>query len=298
MFKDFMFADLHQHGLLSGDKSALKHQGINLPNQKIDSLDKLTAYSKKYINKYFDNQENIEKFLISNIDSAIKSDTYLISPSIDYTLAFRYKTLDDFVNFLLKIKNKYQTKIKIYYDLGISRNNYQPQDYNLITELLKSGIFHGIDLYGNELLTPHQDIVKLYKIAKKLKLQKKAHVGELGQPIDVLNLYKMLNLNEIQHGIAIASNKKLLKYFSKKDVIFNICLASNQALLGIKYSDNAARTFYDNNIKFSINTDDKLYFNKSVKEEYYELLKQKIFTEKELLAINKQTQDFIIKYYL
>ncbi|MDR2411925.1 MAG: hypothetical protein LBD88_05200 [Candidatus Peribacteria bacterium] len=295
-FGNKKFIDLHQHGLLSGDLNSLNKKRIILPNTTINNWEELTYFVKQNINPLLKKQAVIKILLQTNIENSIESGTILICPSIDYTLANNFVSINDFVFFLSEIKKNFKEDIFINYDLGISRNNFKTEDITIIKDLIVSNIFNGIDLYGNELLKI-DNIGKIYKFAHKNNLILKAHIGEFCSAENVKNLYDELNLDEIQHGISVAQSLKVLNYFKEKNVVFNISPTSNFKLKKLNYQDNPIRFFYDNGIKVTISTDDRLFFGKSVKDEFEILLKNKIFTFDELEEINKFSLDYARNKY-
>lgn len=285
------FIDIHQHCLLSATSNDLEQLHIKVP--QINNLNDLTTFTKKNINKLYKNTKNIEFLFESNIQNCIKNNVLYISTSLDYTLLDNFKDVNQFIGTFHKLQDEYFSKIKICFELGISRNNFKPEHFEKIIKLIETKFFIAIDLYGDENLGEHRLIKKIYKVARKNNLILKSHIGEFKNGKEVKKLYKKLHLNEIQHGISIALNVSLLKYFSKKNVVFNICPTSNKILRKVDYSNCCAKIFYNYGVKFTIASDDYLFFNASVKDEYYNLYKSNIFNIEELKKIN----DFSLKYF-
>ena len=286
------YVDLHQHCLLSANYSDLLDFGV--PKAEINSLADLTHYAKKYINPLCNKIENIKLLIKSNLDTCIKKQVKYISTSVDYTVLKYFESIDHFIAFLKEIIDEYNNgKVTISFELGISRNNYKNGDYSTIFALIDTKFFKAIDLYGDEMLGEAKDIFKIYSYARKKQMILKAHIGEFRCAKDVKKLYKHLHLNEIQHGISIVKDEKIMKFFSKQPVVFNVCPTSNKLLNNIYYSPNLVRILLDNNIKFTIGSDDYLFFHSAVSDEYGDLIKCGIISEEEMKKINS----FAIFYY-
>lgn len=290
-----IFVDLHQHCLLSANYSNLSSLGLEQPI--INNLNELTFFAKKYINPLYNNIDNISLLIESNFKNCYTSNIQYISTSIDYTLVNYFSSEKQLVEFLKNIQKKFN-KLTIFFEIGISRNNFKASHYNQIIELINTGFFKGLDLYGDEQLDVHKKIIKIYKIARKRNMLLKAHIGEFMSGRKVKQLYEMLHLNEIQHGISISTDRKLLKYFSKQNVVFNISPTSNKILKNIDYNKCVAKIFYVNNIKFTLSSDDFLFFHKTVADEYYNLQKYNILTTEELKKINNFSICYFKKNYL
>ena len=72
-------------------------------------------------------------------------------------------------------------------------------------------VFISIDLYGDEMAQPIENFVPIYKRARKEGLRLKAHIGEWGTAEDVIKGASLLELDEVQHGIAAASSDQAIQ---------------------------------------------------------------------------------------
>ena len=159
----------------------------------------------------------------------------------------------------------------------------------LVIPLIESGYFASIDLYGNELIKPADAYTYIYSMAEKYKLKLKAHSGEFGDAASVRHTIETLHLNEVQHGIAIASDKEIMKWVSDNNIRLNVCPSSNVVLGRSKdLASHQARILYDNGVRITLNSDDIMLFNQSVSEEYMNLYKAGLFSATELNEIREQ----------
>ena len=92
----------------------------------------------------------------------------------------------------------------------------------------------------------------------------------------------------MQHGIAAANSKSVMKWLSDNKIQLNICPTSNVLLNRVKnYKVHPIRKLYDYGVKVTINTDDMLIFNQSVSEEFLNLYNAGVFNPAELDEIRQ-----------
>ena len=155
-----------------------------------------------------------------------------------------------------------------------------------LAPFLELGFHKTFDLSGDELAQPIALFVPLYRKAKAAGLRLKAHVGEWGTADDVWRAVEMLELDEVQHGIAAADSPKVMRMLADNKIRLNICPTSN-ILLG-RVADMAAhpiRKLFDAGVQVTVNTDDMLIFGASVSDEFLGLYRAGVFTPDELDTI-------------
>jgi len=284
-------ADLHNHAVLSSNRKIFynlfpdKKLNKFIENNNIFSLSEFIKYNLLDLTTTKQGQLKLfEATILTAIDDGIT----ILDTSVDYRLVYELyeNNIQEYIKDLIKIKEKYKNNLIINFDLGISRNENKKEDEKIIIELIKSKIFNGIDLFGDEKSKPIQKFKKIYKIAKKNNLVLKVHVGEFGSAKDIYRAIKLLKLNVIQHGISIVESEKIMKYAKKNNIYFNVCPISN---LKLKRIDNIKmhpiKKMFDFGLNITINTDDQLIFENSLFDEYYLLYKNNLFTIEELNQI-------------
>lgn len=284
-------ADLHTHAVLSSNRTIFNNF---FSNKKLDNfiesdnIDSLSKYIKNNLIDITTTKKGQLKLFECTILTAINDGITILDTSVDYRLIYEVynNDVDLYIKDLKKLKNKYKNKLVINFDIGISRNSYQKKHFKFITKLIKSGVFNGIDIFGDEKSKPIYIFKKIYRIAEKNNLLLKAHVGEFGSAKDIYKAIKILHLNVIQHGISIVENKRIMKYVKKHNISFNICPISNLKLKRISNIKNhPIKEMFEFGLNVTINTDDQLIFENSLFDEYYLLYKNKIFTIEELNKI-------------
>lgn len=291
LFNEIPKADLHTHAVLSSNRTFFYKI---FPNKNLDTFKEseniasLSQYIKNNIIDITTTREGQLKLFECTILTAIDDGITILDTSVDYRLVYEVynNNVDLYIKDLLKLKNKYQKKLVINFDIGISRNAYQKNQYDLIIQLIKSGVFSGIDIFGDEKSKPIHIFKKIYRIAEKNKLTLKAHVGEFGSAKDIYKAIKTLHLHVVQHGISIIENKKIMKYAKKRNILFNVCPISNLKLKRVSNIKlHPLKDMFDFGLNVTINTDDQLIFENSLFDEYYLLFKNNVFTIEELNLI-------------
>lgn len=152
--------------------------------------------------------------------------------------------------------------------------------------MLELGCFRTLDLSGDEFAQPIEVFVPLYRRAKAAGLRLKAHVGEWGTADDVWRAVELLELDEVQHGIAAAESPKVMRALAQTGVRLNICPTSNIKLGRVaRLEDHPIRRLYDAGVRVTVNTDDPLMFGKSLSEEFLALYQSRVMTAAELDAV-------------
>lgn len=290
LFDSLKKTNLHAHALLSSNQKNFMNE-FHRPIKNCEVLSNYQNFDKcikDNLSELIANKESQLKLYELSILTAIDDGVSVFDISVDYKSVYRIfdGSICNYINEMKKLKDKYKNKIILNYDLGINREGYMKEHNYLIKKLIESKIFNGIDLIGDELSKSLNNFKKIYKIAKNNNLVLKAHIGEYGDAKSIKKAIKILKLNEIQHGISIVNNEKIMKYAKKKNIIFNVCISSNLVLLNnININNHPIRKMYDYGLKVTINTDDELIFNSSLFSEYLLLYKNEIFNSKELYEI-------------
>ena len=201
LMKKIPKAEFHNHSALGCDRKLLTKYGVHIPKfEEINSIEEMDIFSKKYVSKFTKTEEGF-KFLIENtVISAINDGIVILETSIDFRFfKFYSNNIEQGLIFLENLKNKYQDRISLKYDIGLSRKSYNIQFENLIIKLIDSRMFSGIDIYGDEAYNDLSKFKNIYKYAKNMGMKLKAHVGEFGSSKDIYEAiqYKNQPIEEI-----------------------------------------------------------------------------------------------------
>jgi adenosine deaminase len=155
-----------------------------------------------------------------------------------------------------------------------------------LAPLLELGTFQTLDLSGDELAQPIEAFVPLYRRAKSAGLRLKAHVGEWGTADDVWQAVELLELDEVQHGIAAASSPAAMGFLARAGVRLNVCPTSNVTLGRVaRIEEHPIRQLFDAGVRVTIGTDDPLIFGTSLSREFLALANAGVLTPAELNAV-------------
>lgn len=168
-------------------------------------------------------------------------------------------------------------------EIGLSRNLEISDAESWILPCIESGYFKSIDLYGEELIKDAKLYRDIFKRAKINKLKLKSHAGEFGSAESVRYTVETLELDEVQHGIAAADSKDVMRWLSNNNIRLNICPTSNIRLGRVeKIEKHPARKLADNGVVITINSDDIMIFDQSVSDEFLNLYHSKLFSINDL----------------
>ncbi|CAN5888285.1 adenosine deaminase [soil metagenome] len=172
--------------------------------------------------------------------------------------------------------------------LGFSRHCKRSWLWHWLTPFLEAGGWRALDLSGDEFAQPIETFQPLYRACKDHGMRLKAHVGEWGTADDVWRAVEVLELDEVQHGIAAASSPEVMRFLADHAVTLNVCPTSN-LLLGrvARLEDHPIRALYDAGVRVTINSDDTLVFGVGVSEEFLALHQAGVFTGAELDQIRR-----------
>ena len=159
-----------------------------------------------------------------------------------------------------------------------------------LTEPYKNQIA-GVGLAGCEQGFGPELFQEVFKVSKeKYGYKLTAHAGEVTDSKCVKDTIDLLKVDRIDHGIQSMHDKELLQSIIDTKMHLTLCPNSNVILKAFSDIDELPlRDFYDRGVHFSINSDDPPFFNASLIENYYMLVKAKTFnfTKAEWINIAK-----------
>jgi adenosine deaminase len=172
--------------------------------------------------------------------------------------------------------------------LGFSRHCRPAWLWRWLTPFLEAGGWRALDLSGDEAAQPIEAFQPLYRACKDAGLRLKAHVGEWGSADDVWRAVEVLELDEVQHGVAAAGSPAVMRFLADHAITLNVCPTSN-LLLGrvARMEDHPIRALFDAGVRVTINSDDALVFGVGVAEEFLALRRAGLFTAAELDQIRR-----------
>ncbi|MDO8620233.1 MAG: adenosine deaminase [bacterium] len=149
----------------------------------------------------------------------------------------------------------------------------------------------GIDLCGPDRDTfSMKDHTPLFARARKAGLGLTIHSGETGNLEELRYVVRHIKPERIGHGLAAASDSKLMKEMVKQGTVLELCPTSNlrnSVVKDVETLRTIIRTFIDSGVRITINTDGPEMYRTSVLKEEEFLLANDIMSEKELAQATK-----------
>ena len=286
-------SDLHNHSILGTrieriEKwigQSLRHAPVRMP-----SLDEMIKYAQDVVYPHTVTRAGFEFTTESAILDAIDDGVRVLEMSLDVRFISLFNEgPDEFFPFISALVQKFKPQIDFRPEIGMSKDRPAPGQIDLAWACVDSGLYHSIDLYGNETAQPVESFQRLYAYAKNRGLKLKAHAGEFAGPYYIERTLELLGLNEIQHGVRAASSKELMDRLRRERIRLNVCPSSNVAL-GIveNIAHHPIRTLFDNGVRVTVNTDDLTIFGSSISQEYLLLYQSGLMTDSELDEIRME----------
>ncbi|OGO91999.1 MAG: hypothetical protein A2Y17_06430 [Clostridiales bacterium GWF2_38_85] len=194
-------------------------------------------------------------------------------------------TLDNFIQIMNDLRKNFAPNTTFLPDLALG---YNLNEQNEIDEIFNANWFKGIDICNYSNIYSMSELKKVCQKAHESKLIVKAHIGEFGSADDVMRYAEVLELDQIQHGIAAVDSIQVMKWLADHKIQLNVCPTSNVMLRNTKnYQSHQIRKLFDYGIPVTINSDDLIIFNASVSQEYLNLYNAGLMTAEELNVIRE-----------
>ncbi|MDR0461918.1 MAG: hypothetical protein LBG88_01120 [Christensenellaceae bacterium] len=292
--KKKFYADLHNHSFAGGTPEFLEDHGLHFPRvERVNGIEHMNEIWNEYLYKHQYDLHALSLLLKANFENCRQTGVKTVAPSITYRLVDKEKGIfpdapEKFIEFLKSFKHD---DLTINWILSINRDRYRPdQERGVVMDLIKSGFFKGIDLSSTEDPDLNKVFKDFYKQANQQGMVTQVHAGEQLGADYVMQCIKDFEPKHIQHGISIVQSPKIMKVAQKEGITFNVCPTSNVELGYAKsHGEHPIRAMYYNDLSLTINTDDMLFFNSSVPEEYKRLKQNGTLTDRQLEDIRQNS---------
>ncbi|KAF6217568.1 hypothetical protein HO133_006670 [Letharia lupina] len=152
----------------------------------------------------------------------------------------------------------------------------------------ETGRLAGLGLDSSEKGFPPGAWKEIYGTAKTNGIRRTAHAGEEGPVEYIREALSELDVERIDHGIRLAEDTELMREVAEKKILVTLCPLSNVRLQCVKdVKELPIRTFLDNGVMFSINSDDPAYFGGYILDNYCAVQEAFNLTAREWAAITK-----------
>lgn len=283
--------DLHNHAPRGGNKRYIENNfGTTIPKcPKFKTLSEMNHWNLINIKPYFQGKEGYEQRIEAAFLQA-KDDGIA-----EFHMSVSLREVDVFEGSVQNLIQSYKTIHKriapeIIFTPEIAWNTFDPYDESneLLDKFLSYDYFKSFDMYGDEFKIPN--FKKIFRKVKDHGLILKAHVGEFGTAELVRKAVEELELDQVQHGIAVANSSSIMKWLSDNKIQLNVCPTSNVLLSRVEsYKVHPIKKLYDNGVKVTINSDDMIIFDQSVSDDFLNLYNAGLLNASELNDIRENS---------
>jgi adenosine deaminase len=280
-------ADLHTHTVGSGNREFIKTRtgkDIAPVAAPLGSMDDMHAWFAANIGNIFTGVEGLALGFEAAFAQAKADGVTRIELGADcWVITQGYASARDVVERHAAVHRAMAPQVEWVRQVSMSRHCSARALDLWLSPFLELGFYQTLDLSGDELAQPIETFVPLYRKAKAAGLRLKAHVGEWGTADDVRRAVELLELDEVQHGIAAADDPVVMRFLADNGIRLNVCPTSNLLLGRVEsLAAHPIRTLFDAGVRVTVNTDDVLIFGSSLSEEFLALHRCGLFTTAEL----------------
>jgi adenosine deaminase len=281
-------SDLHNHFVLGGSREYIQLQtGIEIPFFKgvLSTMQDMHDWNNKYIGERFNTKE-MRKLLIDATFVQAKEDGIKIleiGEDVWGLGEFFDNNIEELIYVFQDANQRIAPEVELRLQIGLSRHCSVDYLSRCLEPFWGHKIFYSIDLYGDEFAQPIEHFIPIYKKAKNEGLKLKAHIGEWGIADDVKKGVELLELDEVQHGIAAVSSEEVIQFLINNHIRLNITPTSNIKLGRVQeLKIHPIRELYRSGVDVTLNSDDILIFDSDISKEYLRLYDAETLTAEEL----------------
>jgi aminodeoxyfutalosine deaminase len=119
-----------------------------------------------------------------------------------------------------------------------------------------------------------------------------AHAGEAAGPTSIWDAVRYLGVEHIGHGLAAASDLRLMNHLAEHGITIEVCPTSNVKTGTVSSLErHPIRTFLEQGVNVTVSTDDPSMFDTDMNNEYFQLHWSLDFTITELFRLSLNAVD-------
>lgn len=278
--------DIHNHGPLSGCREFLREQtgeDIAPLTAPIASMAEMEAWTSERLGPVLARPGGVKLGFEAAFALAKRDGVTRIAFGDDVAGAERGVDPLRTYKALRKLQESVAPEVEWIPQIGMNRNMPAERLLRCVEAYLATQCWRCIDLYSDEFAQPIEALIPVYRAAKAGGLRLKAHVGEWGTADDVMRAVEVLELDEVQHGIAAAESPAAMRFLADNNIQLNVCPTSNVLLGRVEsIAKHPIRALVDAGVRVTVNTDDALVFGCTVSEEFLALYQAGVLSAAEL----------------
>jgi adenosine deaminase len=265
-------ADVHCHALLNGPMAAYEQvlgRKLPLPPTRFHDFNEFGGYLAANLFPAIRTSDGIRTLLRAGLKRMADEGVVYAEASIDLLLPQHiHASPQTVIHIVAEERDRIAGRLRFAPEIGINRRVPLDRLWPAFSVYLESGVFCSIDLYDDEREGDLHAFVPLYRQARERGLQCKAHAGETCGPERVRETLEILDVDTIQHGIAVAQDPRLLDELARRGTQLNLCPASNIALgLAASYASHPIHALLSAGVNLALGTDDFTLFGASLSDE-------------------------------
>lgn len=286
-------ADLHIHAYLGGCRAYVRERtGQDIPPLEgvLGSMDEMHDWNQTHLGPVFKAPGREALPFEATFAQCRRDGVVRIDMGLDVAgIARANGSAASVWAWLKKIHEREAPDVDWLPQLGASRESRPENVEQWMAPALELGVFKTFDVYGDELARPVEALIPAYRRAKAAGLILKCHVGEWGTADDVFRAVELLELDEVQHGIAAAESPQVMRFLADTGVRLNLCPTSNLKLGRVaRIEDHPIRRLHDAGVRVTVNSDDPLMFGSDLSEEFLLLYDAGVMTAEELDRLRRE----------
>lgn len=128
----------------------------------------------------------------------------------------------------------------------------------------------GFDLAGAEENFPAKHHQEAFSLILRNNINTTLHAGEAFGPESIHQAVHYCGAHRIGHGTRLKENPELMDYVNDHRIALEICLTSNIQTKSIRsFSHHPFKYYFDNHLRVTLNTDNRLISNTTLTDEYW-----------------------------
>ncbi|WP_338432259.1 adenosine deaminase [Clostridium tyrobutyricum] len=287
-----------------------RKDNISLPSYSISELEKYVKVSgkcdslKDYLNKFdipikimqsYDNIYRITSELLE--DAARQNICYMEIRFAPFNHLQKGLSLKDVINASIDAIKDGRKKYGIASNLILCAMRHESPEMskdlvNTVKDFIGLGV-SAIDLAGNEADFPPEIHREAFDMAKYYGLHRTVHAGETGNPANIIKSIELLNAERIGHGVFAFKDSHVVEYLKRNNIPLEVCITSNVNTSAVNsYKEHPVKSYMDNGIIITVNTDNTTVSNTSIVDEFKYLVKYQNFTLNDIKKVIKNSIDY------
>lgn len=232
------------------------------------------------------------------ISESISENIKNLNGSLSVEYLSKCKNATEFIDIIKQAKEKYIDKINFRPFLGIDSDN--ENNLPLADMLLESGIFEGIELYGTAFVENPEKFLAIFNSAHKMNIDTRISCQGLKNLKSREELFELMlnfrpthllnpNIGLSNEALKIFKQGKLypeiIDFIHDNNIHIEFSPSPYHAERNPKEKAHAIREFAENDIDFSLCTEDVLFLGKSISAFAADLCNEGVFSVEEIKKI-------------